>query len=200
MQVIILFEDSYDLKWFFYHKYLWSKVKCWKEIWDVCYMCVKWLQSIFLSIIKVYDREEQKVKMIFLNQKSLINLQKEFQRIINERILDYKLKDTKNHIFEINKVWWDYKFTYIRKHNYKKFNIDDSINLNDYLKRNFVSYDCYGNGLIDKYKHLINEDEDNFKSNYKKEELESSLFIPIKSEYINTDSKLNELSDIFNNL
>ena len=156
-----------------------------------------------MSIIKIYDRQEQKVKMIYLNQNSFWNLHRLLQYLINNRTLTYNLSDTKNNIFEINKKWYDYEFKYLRKHNYKTFNLNDNIDINNYIKRNYTPYDCYWNDIINNYKHLIHEDiklEWTLQMADTKEELKSSAFIPIKIEYINNDDKLNEFNDLFDKL
>lgn len=203
MQAILLLEDSYDFKWLYYHKYMWNNVKCWHELGNNCIICEKWIRRTFLSIIKIYDRQEQKVKMIYLNQNSFWNLHRLLQYLINNRTLTYNLSDTKNNIFEINKKWYDYEFKYLRKHNYKTFNLNDNIDINNYIKRNYTPYDCYWNDIINNYKHLIHEDiklEWTLQMADTKEELKSSAFIPIKIEYINNDDKLNEFNDLFDKL
>lgn len=141
-EILVLYEDKYDINWFYYHKDGWKKVKCWCHIHTDCHLCNK-SKAQFLSIAPIYIRENQESQMLFLNKKELDSLVNLIQDLVSKWIINKDLTDIKNHFFSLRKTYDWFKFEYLRKHNYKKLNLNLDFNVKEYIKRNYLSYDAY---------------------------------------------------------
>lgn len=168
-ECIFLLEDSYDLYPFWYHKLKdsYKKVKCWcMEYSNSCYLCWKWEKPLFLSIMPIYIRNIQENSNIFLNsKKDYDNLMKLFQTLVISKELTPNLNNLKDCIFEVVKTNQGIEFKFLRKHSYKKMNLEKSINIKEYIKKNYPPLDSFvyteSDFILKKLKHLqqFNEEE-----------------------------------------
>jgi len=141
-EILILYEDKYDINWIYYHKEKMKKVKCWSHIHTECHFCQK-SKAEFLSITPIYVRENQESQMLFLSKKELDALMELLKELVEKNIIDKDLKDIKNHFFSLTKTYGWFKISYLRKHNYKKLNLKIDFNIKEFINKNYVSYDAY---------------------------------------------------------